>query len=107
MSARFILNVRLPVPSSEADASRMSSAGLFTPDTGTTGYTASPAGSVVQLPGGRPCVPTSETLVPLTVADEIAAFEVAEVKSGWLARRLGPVRSRATITYDLPLLLAG
>src|SRR5436309_14494325 len=67
-SSNVILTTRL-VPSSLTDASRMSMAPKFGPAVGTTGKTASPAGSVVQFPGGRPCVPATDMVPPLAEAE--------------------------------------
>src|SRR2546426_1179190 len=103
-SASFILTVRL-VPSSLTEASRMSMAAKFGPAVGTTGKMASPPGSVVQFPGGRPCVPARDMVPPLAEAEGIATL--AGVGSGsrlpWAANRLGPVRSRITATKGLPM----
>src|ERR1700730_13553638 len=78
-SAILSLNVML-VPSSATEASRISSAGWFALATGTTGNGASPAGSVAQLPGGRPCVPATDRVPPLSEAEVIATL--AGVGSG-------------------------
>src|SRR5438105_9147260 len=72
-SANLTLNVRL-VPSSLAEASRMSIAPKFGPAVGTTGKSASPAASVLQLPGGMPCVPETETVPWLAEAEVIATL---------------------------------
>ena len=73
--------------------------------TGTTGNEASPAGSVVQLPGGRPCVPVTERVVPLL--DTEAKLTCAGVGAGsrlpLAANRLGPVRRRRTALMGLPM----
>src|SRR6266513_5539515 len=72
-SAILSLKVML-VPSSPTEASRMSSAGWFGLATGTTGNGASPAGSLAQLPGGRPCVPDTDRFPPLTTAEVMATL---------------------------------
>src|SRR5438874_9663515 len=88
-SARVSLNVRL-VPLSPAETSSISMAGWLALATGTTGNLASPAGSVDQLPGGRPCVPAMDKDAPLE-AEVIATL--AGVGSGsrlpLAAKRLG------------------
>src|SRR5947208_1726703 len=72
---------------------------------GTAGNRASPAGSDDQLPGGRPCVPPTASVVPLRVTDPIVTF--GGVGSGsrfpFAANRLGPVRSRRTALIGLPM----
>src|SRR5436190_10640582 len=81
-SASLSLNVRL-VPLSPAEASRMSRAGWFGPACpfgSHTGNRASPAGSVVQLPGGKPWVPLTDSVEPLSDAELMATF--AGVGSG-------------------------
>src|SRR6266480_4561343 len=72
-SPSVILTMRL-VPSSLTEASRMSIAPKFGPAVGTTGKMASPAGSVVQFPGGRPCVPETDSVPLLCEAEVIATL---------------------------------
>src|SRR5436309_11896716 len=81
-SAIVTLNVRL-VPSSPAEASAMSKAGWFGPGCplgSQTGKRASPVGSVVQFPGGKPSVPLTERPEPFSETEPIATF--AGVGSG-------------------------
>src|SRR5438132_1194897 len=79
-SAIFRLKVRL-VPSSPAEASKMSSAGWLVLATGTTGNGASPAGSLDQFPGGRPWVPLTES-VPFPLSEPEPMVTFAGVGSG-------------------------
>ena len=103
-SAIFSLNVRF-VPLSPADASRMSRAGWLALASGTTGNLASPAASDDQFPGGRPCVPLTESVVPLRVRDVMATLAGVGFGSRLplAANRLGPVRNRITALMGLPM----
>src|SRR5690348_1089496 len=103
-SAIFRVTVKL-VPSSPTDASRMSSAGWLALDTGITGYGASFAASLAQLPGGSPCVPLTEMVPALTEAPVIFTFAVAPYGSKFplAAYKLGPVRKRMAALMGLPM----
>src|SRR2546430_17704755 len=83
----------------------MSMAPKFGPAVGTTGKMASPAGSVVQFPGGRPCVPARDIVPPPAEAEVIPTLAGAGNgrRLPWAAKRVGAVRSRVPATSGWPV----